>query len=741
MANKFSSYLAKDSLEYNVYKAEERLASQLKRGNNEAKYTSIYLPTVISHLKSIITDNPDLTTEEINTILFKEIDDYAKTVYENAYVFGEYLEYLCCQYLSSHPEKYKELSEDLLTSKLDFENIGFENCKTFDEYLLLYIYSRKRDLFKQIFDSYPSFPHTQENYKNFDKLLQDNIRIASKFYFDEYFSLPEVSNVLASDDHSAKKRAKIKEYSTWYRNPRDKKDFELYTNIFMYGSYQYILSDQEYISHEMRKDLSRAISRTVDQLDNLGHLDDYMVDFVFEMSRMEYPEFANVICDNGFPSKEFVEDLVKKSKDLSALDSSIDMMPESERPRAFSKISYLKRLLNQKKEEIRSHLNKEKVKSALGENFLNSSKNVSLEGLLALNSFWANRYVKELNLYAQAMFAINKFDLVDKVREDTSTFISEKDLQSMLIQMDTFYQHANSFLSEQQRLLHSSSKEDDETEYEDGDVEEKIFRFSYEPFTNDISKKFGEQKYASYFSQLLPDCKNDIKDDSNWYIRLFNPIFSSYLMKNEMLNVLLLSIGNSQSETFPNAGIILENHKAESTESLDGKSAYIPYFPIIGLDAGLSFPVRIHIKKTTLIDFLKSFNGNAMLPIYEGSSDFHNPYKKNSPLAASLIMPLTEKIKTLFRKGISKSEFASANSQDYHPHAKFVSHLAFNSVKKVPAHLATVDNSKRKPKSTFVRRYINLENGFIYKLVDDKYVKVDPKTVSKSSQGDDEYEF
>ena len=56
------------------------------------------------------------------------------------------------------------------------------------------------------------------------------------------------------------------------------------------------------------------------------------------------------------------------------------------------------------------------------------------------------------------------------------TFISEKDLQSMLIQMDTFYQHANLFLSEQQRLLHSSSKEDDETEYEDGDVEEKIFR-------------------------------------------------------------------------------------------------------------------------------------------------------------------------------------------------------------------------------------------------------------------------
>ena len=69
----------------------------------------------------------------------------------------------------------------------------------------------------------------------------------------------------------------------------------------------------------------------------------------------------------------------------------------------------------------------------------------------------------------------------------------------MLIQMDTFYQHANLFLSEQQRLLHASSKEDDETEYEDGDVEEKIFRFSYEPFTNDISKNLENKNMLLIF--------------------------------------------------------------------------------------------------------------------------------------------------------------------------------------------------------------------------------------------------
>ncbi len=85
----------------------------------------------------------------------------------------------------------------------------------------------------------------------------------------------------------------------------------------------------------------------------------------------------------------------------------------------------------------------------------------------------------------------------------------------------------------------------------------------------------------------------------------------------------------------------------------------------------------VYIKKTALIDFLKSFNGNAMLPIYEGSSDFHSPLQKKFSTCCITNNAAYRKIKTIFRKGISKSEFASANSQDYHPHAKFVSHLAF----------------------------------------------------------------
>lgn len=114
MSNKFSSYLDKSGLEYNIHTAEERLSSQLGRGINEARFTSRYLRTFTSHLSDIVHNNTELTHDEIETILFKEIDDYAKTVYENAYVFGEYLEYLCCQYLCEHPENIEKFLRSYL---------------------------------------------------------------------------------------------------------------------------------------------------------------------------------------------------------------------------------------------------------------------------------------------------------------------------------------------------------------------------------------------------------------------------------------------------------------------------------------------------------------------------------------------------------------------------------------------------------------------------------------------------
>ena len=737
-----NSFSQRDSLEYNLQSANERLYSQLNKGIDESIYVSRYLKTVVEHLKEIINNNPDATEEDIRKILLTESDEYAKTVYENAYVFDQYIEYICCQYMGQNPNKYKEISEKLIDSDLDFESLNFQDCRNFDEYLLLYTYRKKKDLFDQIFENLvPPIPSTPDNYKKFDELLQENIGRASRNYFDNWFTLPEVSKVFTSSEPIQKKKEQIKKYSTWYKNPRDKKDFIQYANVFLHGSYSYVSTDLPYVEHEIRKDIARATSRTVQQLDNLGHLDAYMADFVFEMSRMEYPEFANIVCDNGFPTKDFMNSVVQISKDIIDLEKQYDALSDGdEKNRVANKLAYLRRSLNRTKSEIYPHLNKDKLKSALSENYLNNAKSVSIQNLLALNAFWTNRYIKELDLYSESMYAVHKFDLISKVMNNESTNVTDTDIFNMLIQMNTFYGPANRFLQQKQASLNNSVGDSD-GEYEEGDVEEKIIRFSYKPFIDDVARKFGANPYRKEFSKSLPNVEHDLKKDADWYIRLYNPVFSSYLMKDEMLNVLLLSIDNPNFTDFPNAGIMLEDYAGRSLESPDGTSASIPYVPVMGIDAGLSFPVRVHAKKNVMIDFLKSFKGDAIVPIYEGSSDFHSPYRNDKQMPAPLVMPLTDKLKSLFKKGIKKKENEAPTSQDYHPYPKFVSHLAFQSTKKVPYHLQSFTSNNGKSKPTFIRRYIDLETGSIYHKVNDRYVLVDPKPVSIPNQGDDEHEL
>ena len=65
-----------------------------------------------------------------------------------------------------------------------------------------------------------------------------------------------------------------------------------------------------------------------------------------------------------------------------------------------------------------------------------------MESLLALNTFWSNRYIKELSLYSESMFAVNEFGLIDKVLADEEIDISQDQIREMLIKMDTLYPSA-----------------------------------------------------------------------------------------------------------------------------------------------------------------------------------------------------------------------------------------------------------------------------------------------------------
>lgn len=677
------SALAKNvsNFEFALSRAKSRQASH----GHEALFVKKNLSSVIRHLRDIKLENPDITHEQMEKILFDEIDKYATCVFHNSYVFTESMQYLCCRYLQSHKDKFDEISQKIKETDPGSIN-SFQDCRDFDECLGYYVYSLKKALFNMVLSEYTTA--SDENYKNFDELLEKNLGFYSQRFFGDHFELPQISEVLTSSKMtSAQKRNKIKEFSTWYKSPASKKRFLIFANLFMNKSFSYLSYDQEAFDKSLRNDLSTSTASLVENLDSLGHLDGYLILYVNQMCEMGFPEYASVVCKNGMPNKNF--------------SSKIEACTSFQRTQAIKEI-----------------INPEGVKQMLSANVLNS-KNISLEGLLALNSFWSNRYVKELSLYSESMFAVNQFGLIDKVLAGEEIDVSQDQIKEMLLKMDTLYPSARTYFEKKQIEVNnhiSQDAGDSELSSPDEELEEKIVRYSYEPYFEKLQKSFGSD-YSSYFDETLPGLKNDLVTDADWYVRLQNPIYGSYEMKDESIKVLLTNLGLSEFSELANAGIILDNVSDEGFFSTPSSKIGI------GFDAGLSYPVRIHARLDVIRDYLKSITGNAIVPVYEGADDFYNPFT-GEPLTSHVVLPMNDK-----QKSVIKKNQKTASSREY---PNFVSHLCMVDSMHVPDHLKTeVGSSGKKAKKQFNRRYIDLDTGAILSKDGDKFVPVKEKSQAK----------
>lgn len=649
----------------------------------EAKIVKNHIYNLVKHLYDIKNSNPGITREDFYKKIYDEIDNYAFTTFENSNVFSGYMQYICCKYLQEHPEKYKEISESIKSSDKNFKDRTYESCSTFDEYLSLYTYNLKKDLCMQIWGKDLA---NDDNVKNLDDILDKDKKIVAKYFFGTYFKLPQVADVLADTNMShQKKLAKLKELSNLYRFTTDRKRFLDFSNIFLNGSFSYLPDHLEYTEKELKRQLALSTELFVSASDSLGNLENYISDYATKMCESGFPEFASLVCTNGNPTPQLVK--------------SMDGVETYYIRKNFNKI-----------------ISSEKVKSYLSENYLRSSKNMSMENLLALNSFWANRYLKQLEVYSEAMFAIYDFDIISQIYDNDSVNIdiSEKEIEQILIKMGTFYNSASEFIKfkqEETDILYNAD--------EQGDVNTvtgaKIFRYSYDPYVEKIKNMFGE-KYNSHFSEVLPRSKNNIEKESELCVRLYNPIILGYSGKDESINCLVSTIKGF--DIFANAGVILES------VSDDGTKAELPGFIGIGVDAGLTAPAKIHMKKYVLMDFLKSIDGDTIVPVYEGLDDFENT---NSPL----VLPLTDKHRTILKK-------ANRNLSNY-KNPKYISHLAFVDSKHIPEHLkSSYFDSLGREKKIFKRRYVDLKTGDIYEKKNDVYVKVEPKVTQKGGNSEHE---
>ena len=344
-------------------------------------------------------------------------------------------------------------------------------------------------------------------------------------------------------------------------------------------------------------------------------------------------------------------------------------------------------------------------------------KKLSIHEMMILNSFWINRYAKELNSYCNGIFAINNLNLLPKILDDdyklVDSDIDPEYISEILIKCNMLKLHNQLYMNDMYANYISDDYDADTyTTFDD----ENFILYSFEPFGNLMRERYGDE-YDSFFNNLPG--KTTIEDDCVLYGKLASPAVNIYSTKSEVLNALVYNLSNN--EDIVNAGIIPDN------VSEDGSEIFLnPNFICIGIDSKLTFPVTEHVKLSVLKDFLCALQGdeNVFIPLYEGHNDF--TYKDGQFIKAQQIFPTTKEFEKTVRK--LNRELPS----------NLINHLAWNlKPKKVPdKYKASFVNSKGKTEKNFVRRYINLADyNFdksqiaqasvpVYILKDDKYIQV-----------------
>lgn len=345
----------------------------------------------------------------------------------------------------------------------------------------------------------------------------------------------------------------------------------------------------------------------------------------------------------------------------------------------------------------------------------NYLSNLSIDDLMIMNTFWLNRYTKEISAYADCISVIKECDLLDIV-------LNSGTLPKDIISSDEF-----NYIIQKKSLLRpfitdyilKKKYETDGSIYTSDDKEnaqEKSYiTFSYEGTKKYVSDKEFSKNYRNYFSSIITKSENDPCDDIIFYANLFNPSIAAYSQKSDYLSALITNI-ETNSEIV-NSGIIPTSYSHDRTH------INLENFVGIGIDTKLTYPVREHISLTFLKDFVTSYTGSSIVPIYEGAKDFKDPFgSSNSFVSAQLVLPFTQKQLDLLKRKIKLD--------DYSPYNKaFIQHMYFlSNSKKIPDSFVKEDlPNNKKNKRIFQRKYVDLSSGQLYTLTKEgKYEEIKP---------------
>lgn len=600
-------------------------------------------------------DKADISASEINKIILEDYNRIVDSTYQNTDIPMISMKYIAVKYLSKYRNQIPELLKEIEERKLEYsENELYTD--DFHENLLIALLSIQNDYNQYLQNMNQANP---EFMVEIEKLKKENENeVAFKKYCDKYSKINGLS-------YSAKRQIISYGYLSIFgiegideNTTSEKKSSALKykkTNFVK----DYITGYLERLEEVYRENLENSIITTFNQLDEFGEIEENIEYHNEKMRRNALPGLGYSTNNNGNNKFDLpnARDLIRKD----------------------------------------------------------SLKEIDIDVLLRMNSFYNNRLAKVISEYAKAIFVIDNLKSIKYIYDGnipTKEDIAEETLDQLMIKYQTLILPIKSFYAESQREIEETPDAFDEKIREvncgenNSDTKKQIL-LDIEQFVTQMDKKWSNE-YTKYFDTTLPKFNNDLKEDILLTNILYNPVFLSYRFKNMALKseyAYLHYLSQEEPNKSLNFGVVLNKLREKTV--------------LLASDGGLNLSNRLHTIRREFTEFLKSYTGKPLARIYEGFEDFN---VGGEYISSQLLLPVSKKhtkyIKKL-KKGKLDEELAKI-SRITSLNERFIDHTiyCYDNSQFMKAHKVPVNKVN---KQGFVVteykqpiRFIDLETGRIF---------------------------
>lgn len=359
---------------------------------------------------------------------------------------------------------------------------------------------------------------------------------------------------------------------------------------------------------------------------------------------------------------------------------------------------------NSRLEKIGIEQEKTELKQYFNEEYLGT---LPIKTLIAMSAFWENRLTKEIEKITNATFILQDLNLIEKILNDEGEYqefpfekLPDKKIELELLKTE--------FLKEVTQMCVDEMEEDLKKQKRQ---EEKVKEVDITPYIREVAAEYQEE-YNEYFSKLVPNTMNILTYDiEDRYMTGKNMVNNLYKGKNA--SVLALIELCLTRDTIQNWGYIEEDNNLGN-------------FIILGFDIeGLNMPLRIHIPKDYLKEFLEANEMQNIVPIYKGNEDF---MKLGESMKTPALIPMSPNVKRQI-KDMEINRKGSVQQAMYLEHLKY---LANTTTENFPQRLKTPKvigkGKKQKVKYLIKREYIDLDTKQKYEMdKEENYVPIPEK--------------